>query len=86
MKILSLQSILQAAIFAFVYAPAGSAQDKGTAKFSQRELQAKIVYCKTCHGLSGQGYRGPCPDLRDSNLSTLRISCAPLLSGGGRTP
>jgi len=61
MKILSLQSVLLAAIFAFVYAPAGRAQDKSTAKFSQRELQAKIVYCKTCHGLSGQGYRGYLP-------------------------
>ena len=61
MKILTLQSVLLAAIFAFVYAPAGRAQDKSTAKFSQRELQAKIVYCKTCHGLSGQGYRGYLP-------------------------
>jgi cytochrome c553 len=61
MKILSLQSVLLAAVFAFVFAPAGRAQDKGTANFSQRELQAKIVYCKTCHGLSGQGYRGYLP-------------------------
>jgi len=25
------------------------------------ELQAKLDYCKTCHGLSGQGYRGYFP-------------------------
>lgn len=25
------------------------------------ELQAKLSYCKTCHGLSGQGYRGYFP-------------------------
>ena len=38
-------------------------QDKGTV--SQRDLQAKIEYCKTCHGVSGQGYRGvyPMPQL-----------------------
>ena len=27
-------------------------------EFSQQELQTKLVYCKTCHGLAGQGYRG----------------------------
>jgi cytochrome c553 len=25
------------------------------------EFQAKLLYCKTCHGLSGQGYRGYFP-------------------------
>ena len=25
------------------------------------ELQAKLLYCKTCHGLSGQGYHGYFP-------------------------
>jgi len=29
--------------------------------FSQRDLQAKLEYCKTCHGISGQGYRGSIP-------------------------
>jgi len=29
--------------------------------YSQRDLEAKIEYCKTCHGLSGQGYRGSIP-------------------------
>jgi cytochrome c553 len=29
--------------------------------FSHEELQAKLAYCKTCHGLSGQGYRGANP-------------------------
>ena len=30
-----------------------------------REVQAKVQYCKTCHGLEGQGYRGffPMPRL-----------------------
>jgi cytochrome c553 len=61
MKVISLQSALPAAIFAIVFAAAGRAQDRGPANFSQRDLQAKIVYCKTCHGLSGQGYRGYLP-------------------------
>jgi cytochrome c553 len=55
------KSALLVAIFAIVFASAGRAQDGGTATFSQRDLQAKIVYCKTCHRLSGQGYRGYLP-------------------------
>ena len=31
------------------------------AAVSQRDLQAKIEYCKTCHGIAGQGYRGSSP-------------------------
>jgi cytochrome c553 len=61
MRIFSLKLVLLVAIFPFVFAAAGRAQDKSTANFSQRELQAKIVYCKTCHGLLGQGYRGYLP-------------------------
>ena len=29
--------------------------------FSQGDLQAKLEYCKTCHGISGEGYRGSLP-------------------------
>ena len=61
MRVISLQSTLPAAIFATVFATAGHAQDTTTANFSQRDLQAKITYCKTCHGLSGEGYRGYIP-------------------------
>ena len=38
-----------------------NAEDKGKPEFSKRELEAKIDYCKTCHGISGQGYRGAIP-------------------------
>jgi cytochrome c553 len=34
---------------------------KAQVGFSPQELQAKLAYCKTCHGLSGQGYRGAGP-------------------------
>jgi cytochrome c553 len=37
------------------------AEEKGKADFSQSELKAKIDYCKTCHGLQGQGFRGSYP-------------------------
>jgi cytochrome c553 len=60
-KIINLHLALQVAVFAIAFSAVGRAQDRGTANFSQRDLQAKIVYCKTCHGLSGQGYRGYLP-------------------------
>ena len=61
MKVLNLRLVLPAAVFAIVFTSVGRAQERTTVNFSQRELQAKIVYCKTCHGLSGQGYRGYLP-------------------------
>ena len=61
MKVISLQSLFCAAIFAIVFSPAGRAEEWGTAAVSKQELQAKLEYCKTCHGLSGQGYRGYYP-------------------------
>ena len=36
------------------------AQDK-TAHVSAQELKAKTDYCKTCHGVDGQGFRGSFP-------------------------
>jgi cytochrome c553 len=36
-------------------------KSKGKADLSQQELKPKIDYCKTCHGLSGQGFRGSFP-------------------------
>jgi cytochrome c553 len=61
MKVVILQLVLPASILAIVFPGVGHAQDIGAPAFSTRELQAKIEYCKTCHGLSGQGYRGSFP-------------------------
>ena len=87
MKIVSLQSALLAAVLAAASSATSRAQDKGSATFSNGQLQAKIVYCKTCHGLSGQGYRGylPMPRLAGQQPSTLRINRAPLSTAGGQT-
>jgi cytochrome c553 len=57
MNFIGVQWTLAAAIVAIWVAPAG-ARDRGPAAFSNQDLQEKIVYCKTCHGLYGQGYRG----------------------------
>jgi cytochrome c553 len=56
---MTFQSVLLTAAFAIVVSTAAHAQDKGTV--SQQELKAKTDYCKTCHGLSGQGFRGSFP-------------------------
>jgi cytochrome c553 len=63
-----LRLTLQSAILAIVFAAAGRAQDTGID--SARDLQAKITYCKTCHGLSGQGYRGSVPIPRIAGQQT----------------
>jgi cytochrome c553 len=59
MRIIGLQSATQAVILAIVFSAASRAEDKAT--FSQQDLRAKLEYCKTCHGLSGQGFRGAFP-------------------------
>jgi cytochrome c553 len=46
---------------ALATATAVHAEEKRKADFSQSELKAKIDYCKTCHGLQGQGFRGSYP-------------------------
>jgi cytochrome c553 len=61
MKVVSLGLALQTAILAVVFAAAGRAEVRGSADLSRQGLQAKLEYCKTCHGLSGEGYRGYYP-------------------------
>jgi cytochrome c553 len=59
MKAIGLQLALPAAVLAIVFAGTGRAQERGVV--SVKDLEAKIQYCKTCHGLSGQGFRGAYP-------------------------
>lgn len=56
-------SVLLAAAIATTVSAAAQAQDKnkGKTEVSQAELKAKTDYCKTCHGISGQGFRGSFP-------------------------
>src|ERR1700730_17241061 len=55
-----ISTALLAAAFDIAASATTQAQDKSKSKadFSQPELKAKLDYCKTCHGLSGQGFRG----------------------------
>jgi cytochrome c553 len=65
MKVSSIRLALPTAILAIVFSAAGRAEALPRADSSKGALPAKIEYCKTCHGLSGQGYRGffPIPRL-----------------------
>ena len=54
----TLHLILQTAILAIAFAAIARAED---AAVSKHDFQAKFDYCKTCHGASGQGFRGYYP-------------------------
>jgi cytochrome c553 len=58
MKACRLERAIQAAILVVGLAAAAHAQDRD---FSKAEFDAKVAYCKTCHGVSGQGFRGSFP-------------------------
>ena len=58
---MNLQSVLLTTAFAIVVSVAAQAEDKGASAVSQQELKAKTDYCKTCHGISAQGFRGAFP-------------------------
>jgi cytochrome c553 len=60
MRVITKRIVLPAAILASFLAT-----DRARAAGSHQALEAKIEYCKTCHGLSAQGYHGfyPIPRL-----------------------
>jgi cytochrome c553 len=51
----SIGRTLRLATLAVLLATAGGAE---AATVSERDLQAKMAYCKTCHGVSARGFRG----------------------------
>src|ERR1700686_5341102 len=61
MKVIGLGLALQTAILTVAFSAAVHAEDKSKAAVPQQELDAKIAYCKTCHGVAGQGFRGSFP-------------------------
>ena len=56
---MSFRSVLLTAAFAIVVSAAVHAEHKETV--STQVLKAKTDYCKTCHGVEGQGFRGSFP-------------------------
>jgi cytochrome c553 len=60
MRLNELTPALLTAVLVAGVSAASLAQEKG-APVSAQDLKAKTDYCKTCHGLSGQGFRGSFP-------------------------
>ena len=60
-KVARLHIALQAAILAIVWITAGPASARIKSAASNHAVGAKMDYCKTCHGSSGQGFRGYYP-------------------------
>jgi cytochrome c553 len=52
---------LQAALLIGFFLAPVHAEEKAKTDFSKPRLEAKIAYCKTCHGVAGQGFRGSYP-------------------------
>ena len=77
-KVIGLRLILQTAVMAVVFSASGHAEDM--AGHAKGGLEAKLEYCKTCHGLSGQGYLGyfPMPRLAGTAARIHRGSAAGL--------
>jgi cytochrome c553 len=61
MKLSGLRLASQATILAIGFCAVGHADDRGETAFLRQGFRAKVEYCKTCHGLSGQGYYGYFP-------------------------
>ena len=60
-KIAGLQAAALTVILAIVFAAPARAEDGKRGPVSQQGIEAKLGYCKDCHGPSAQGYRGYFP-------------------------
>jgi cytochrome c553 len=61
MNLVNVTLSLLATLLAIAPAAPSPVQGAETATVSQQDLQRKLVYCKTCHGLAAEGYRGSIP-------------------------
>ncbi|ARN83591.1 c-type cytochrome [Methylocystis bryophila] len=61
MRRTSLVAALCAVLIALAFTAAGWARQRVWHVAAQSGFEAKVEYCKTCHGLSGEGYRGYYP-------------------------
>jgi cytochrome c553 len=70
--LVAVQIVTQTLVLETTFVTTGHAEDH--AAVSQKELQAKMAYCNTCHGPSGQGFRGfdPMPRLAGQPVQYLK--------------
>lgn len=61
MNLVNVTLSLRTTLLAIPLAAPNPVQSAETATVSQQDLQRKLEYCKTCHGLAAEGYRGSIP-------------------------
>jgi cytochrome c553 len=61
MKVTTLRLALQTAVLTIAVSAIGHIDNAFAGHSYKQSLEAKLDYCKTCHGLSGQGFRGYFP-------------------------
>jgi cytochrome c553 len=88
MKMTALRSAIYIACFVMAISATVRAQNPRKSAISERELEVKIEYCKTCHGLSGQGYRGsiPMPRLAGQQSEYLEDQLRAFIEGKRTSP
>ncbi len=88
MKIISLRSLSCAAVFAIAFVAAGRAEESDTGTVSAQALQAKLTYCKTCHGVEAQGLRGafPIPRLAGQQPQYIKNQLQAFIEGKRKNP
>lgn len=88
MRAICLRLAIQPALLGFICMAALQAGDGRAATRSNQAFQAKLEYCKTCHGLSGQGYRGyfPMPRLAGQQPKYLENQLRAFIEGRRRNP
>ena len=58
MKVIGSRWALPTAVLAAAFLASGPSDGADTTGHSRQGVEAKLEYCETCHGLSGEGYHG----------------------------
>jgi cytochrome c553 len=58
MTVIGVNWTLRTTVLAIVFLAAGSSDGANTIRHGRQDVEAKLEYCKTCHGRSGEGYYG----------------------------
>jgi cytochrome c553 len=58
MTVIGVNWTLRTTVLAIVSLAAGSSDGANTIRDGRQDVEAKLEYCKTCHGRSGEGYYG----------------------------
>src|SRR5579863_676641 len=88
MKVVSSRLALQTTVVAVAFFAMSPANNGFASGFSKSELEAKLFYCKACHAVEGQGFRGyyPIPRLAGQNTPYLENQLRAFLEGRRQHP